>query len=139
MNKMSVYDASLNEYKVIYCDNEMDIVENFDDNIISKPIDVYSLKEELDESQLIQDKLILETDIRILEIELMMKSFTFTEMNLCSDSKLRNSTYFNFIKKHIENKTYEKEYLENVISKYLEAERLTQEEYCELYKLLQDF
>lgn len=138
MNKISVYDASLNEYKVIYCDNGTDIVENFDDNIISKSIDVYSLKEELDESQLIQDKLILETDIRILEIELMMKSFTFTEMNLCSDSKLRNSTYFNFIKKHIENKTYEKEYLENVISKYLEAERLTQEEYDELYKLLQD-
>lgn len=136
---MSVYDASLNEYKVIYCDNSTDIVENFDDNIISKPIDVYSLKEELDESQLIQDKLILETDIRILEIELMINSFAFAEMNLYSNNKLRNSTYFNFIKKHIENKTYEKEYLENVISKYLKTERLTQEEYDELYKLLQDF
>lgn len=58
------------------------------------------------------------------------------KMNLYSNNKLRNLTYFNFIKKHIENKTYEKEYLENVIGKYLKTERLTQEEYDELYKLL---
>ena len=49
---------------------------------------------------------------------------------------LRSATYFNFIKGHIVNKTYSKDYLENVMNKYLATNRLKQEEYDELYKLL---
>ena len=44
--------------------------------------------------------------------------------------------YYNFLKSHIVNETYDKDYIENVMNKYLTTNRLTQEEYNELYKLL---
>ena len=37
---------------------------------------------------------------------------------------------------NIVNETYEKEYLENVMNKYLATRRINQEEYNELYKML---
>lgn len=49
---------------------------------------------------------------------------------------LRSATYFNFLKNHIINETYEKEYLENVMNKYLATGRINQDEYNELYKML---
>ena len=57
-------------------------------------------------------------------------------LNLAENTMLRSATYFNFLKNHIVNETYEKEYLENVMNKYLTTNRLTQEEYDELYKIL---
>ena len=57
-------------------------------------------------------------------------------LNLAENSMLRSATYFNFLKNHIVNETYSKEYLENVMNKYLATNRLTQEEYDELYKML---
>ena len=87
-------------------------------------------------SQEVQDMMILESDMRILDIELALMEYMPITLNLGENTMLRSATYFNFIKGHIVNETYSKEYLENVMNKYLATNRLTQEEYDELYKLL---
>jgi hypothetical protein len=80
--------------------------------------------------------MILESDMRILDIELALMEHMPIKLNLANEGMLRSATYFNFIKNHIVNETYSKEYMENVMNKYLTTNRLTQEEYDELYKML---
>lgn len=88
-------------------------------------------------SQEVQDMMILETDMRMLDIELALMEFAPMKLNLLGGSDmLRSATYFNFLKNHIVNETYEKEYLENVMNKYLATGRINQDEYDELYKML---
>lgn len=87
-------------------------------------------------SQEVQDMMILETDMRILDIELALMEFIPMKLNLGGSNMLRSATYFNFLKNHIINETYEKEYLENVMNKYLATGRINQDEYNELYKML---
>jgi hypothetical protein len=87
-------------------------------------------------SQEIQDMMILESDIRILDMELALMEHMPIKLNLGENSMLRSLTYFSFLKNHIVNETYSKDYLENVMNKYLATNRLTQEEYDELYKML---
>lgn len=87
-------------------------------------------------SQEVQDMMILETDMRMLDIELALMDFIPMKLNLGGSDMLRSATYFNFLKNHIINETYEKEYLENVMNKYLATGRINQDEYNELYKML---
>ena len=87
-------------------------------------------------SQEVQDMMILETDMRMLDIELALMDFIPMKLNLGGSDMLRSATYFNFLKNHIVNETYEKEYLENVMNKYLATGRINQDEYDELYKML---
>ena len=87
-------------------------------------------------SQEVQDMMILETDMRMLDIELALMDFMPMTLNLGGSNMLRSATYFNFLKNHIVNETYEKEYLENVMNKYLATGRINQDEYNELYKML---
>lgn len=87
-------------------------------------------------SQEVQDMMILETDMRMLDIELALMEFAPMKLNLGGSNMLRSATYFNFLKNHIINETYEKEYLENVMNKYLATGRINQDEYNELYKML---
>lgn len=87
-------------------------------------------------SQEVQDMMILETDMRMLDIELALMEFIPMKLNLGGSNMLRSATYFNFLKNHIINETYEKEYLENVMNKYLATGRINQDEYNELYKML---
>ena len=87
-------------------------------------------------SQEVQDMMILETDMRMLDIELALMEFMPIKLNLGGSDMLRSATYFNFLKNHIINETYEKEYLENVMNKYLATGRINQDEYDELYKML---
>lgn len=87
-------------------------------------------------SQEVQDMMILETDMRMLDIELALMDFIPMTLNLGGSNMLRSATYFNFLKNHIINETYEKEYLENVMNKYLATGRINQDEYDELYKML---
>ena len=87
-------------------------------------------------SQEVQDMMILETDMRMLDIELALMEFAPMKLNLGGSDMLRSATYFNFLKNHIVNETYEKGYLENVMNKYLATGRINQDEYDELYNML---
>lgn len=94
------------------------------------------LESNIKASQEVQDMMILETDMRMLDIELALMEFVPMTLNLGGSDMLRSATYFNFLKNHIINETYEKEYLENVMNKYLATGRINQDEYNELYKML---
>lgn len=94
------------------------------------------LESNIKASQEVQDMMILETDMRMLDIELALMEFIPMKLNLGGSDMLRSATYFNFLKNHIINETYEKEYLENVMNKYLATGRINQDEYNELYKIL---
>ena len=75
-------------------------------------------------SQEVQDMMILESDIRILDIELALMEHMPIKLSLGENIMLRSATYFNFIKGHIVNETYSKDYLENVMNKYLATGRI---------------
>jgi hypothetical protein len=94
------------------------------------------LESNIKTSQEIQDMMILESDIKILDMELALMEHMPIKLNLGENSILRSLTYFNFLKNHIINETYSKDYLESVMSKYLVTNRLTKDEYDELYKIL---
>lgn len=94
------------------------------------------LESDVKASQEVQDMMILETDMRMLDVELALMEFIPMKLNLGGSNMLRSATYFNFLKNHIINETYEKEYLENVMNKYLATGRINQDEYNELYKML---
>ena len=94
------------------------------------------LESNIKASQEVQDMMILETDMRMLDIELALMEFAPMKLNLGGSDMLRSATYFNFLKNHIINETYEKGYLENVMNKYLATGRINQDEYNELYKML---
>ena len=94
------------------------------------------LESDVKASQEVQDMMILETDMRMLDVELALMEFIPMTLNLGGSNMLRSATYFNFLKNHIINETYEKEYLENVMNKYLATGRINQDEYNELYKML---
>ena len=94
------------------------------------------LESKVKASQEVQDMMILETDMRMLDIELALMEFMPMTLDLGGSNMLRSATYFNFLKNHIINETYEKEYLENVMNKYLATGRINQDEYDELYKML---
>lgn len=103
-------------------------------SLLQKKVSV--LESNIKASQEVQDMMILETDMRMLDIELALMEFMPMTLNLGGSDMLRSATYFNFLKNHIINETYEKEYLENVMNKYLATGRINQDEYDELYKML---
>ena len=107
-------------------------------NTHTEQIDILNKKvfkiEEIDQVQ--QDMMILESDLRILDIELALMEHMPITLNIGENTMLRSVTYFNFLKNHIINETYSKDYLENVMKKYLATGRINQDEYNELYKLL---
>ena len=103
-------------------------------NILQEKVSL--LESNIKASQEVQDMMILESDMRILDMELALMEHMPIVLNLGGNEMLRSATYFNFIKNHIVNETYEKDYLENVMNKYLATKRLTQDEYDELYKIL---
>ena len=103
-------------------------------NLLQKKVSL--LESNIKASQEVQDMMILETDMRMLDIELALMDFMPMTLNLGGSDMLRSATYFNFLKNHIINETYEKEYLENVMNKYLATGRINQDEYDELYKML---
>ena len=103
-------------------------------SLLQKKVSI--LESNVKASQEVQDMMILETDMRMLDIELALMDFMPMTLNLGGSNMLRSATYFNFLKNHIINETYEKEYLENVMNKYLATGRINQDEYNELYKML---
>lgn len=136
IERLVIYDVKTGETRVEEIEVE-DVIEELE------PIQPPTIEERLlklesnvKASQEVQDMMILETDMRMLDIELALMEFAPMKLNLGGSDMLRSATYFNFLKNHIINETYGKEYLENVMNKYLATGRINQDEYNELYKML---
>lgn len=98
------------------------------------------------ESQKVQDRTIVENDMRMMDLEWVIEDL-ITSINPTSKINLtevfamfgRSSTYFNQLKQMIEMQNYDsKEDMERILNKYATGSRprITQEEYDQLFDLL---
>lgn len=99
---------------------------------------IKELENEIFKGQEAQNAVILENDLRIIDLELAlmdaMPGITFTLGG--ENMQERSQLYFDFLKGRIESGNYTDEYLERVINKYLQGKRITQEEYDMLYDMI---
>ncbi len=98
------------------------------------------------ESQKVQDRTIVENDMRMMDLEFVLEDL-ITSINPTLKTNLmevfnmfgRSATYFNQLKQMIEMENYDsKEDMERILNKYAAGSRprITQEEYDQLFDLL---
>ena len=96
-----------------------------------------NLEDEIYKSQELQDIMLLENDLRLMDLEFALLESMPMKLNLRSDVMFeRGVTEFEFLKKRIESGSHTDEYLEKCINKYKKAGRLTDEEYDILYDMI---
>lgn len=96
-----------------------------------------NLENEIYKSQELQDIMLLENDLRLMDLEFALLESMPMKLNLRSDIMFsRGVTEFEFLKKRIESGSHTDEYLEKCINKYKKAGRLTDEEYDILYDMI---
>lgn len=96
-----------------------------------------NLENEIYKSQELQDIMLLENDLRLMDLELALLENMPIKLNLRSDVMFaKGVTEFEFLKKRIESGSHTDEYLEKCINKYKKAGRLTDEEYDVLYDMI---
>lgn len=98
------------------------------------------------ESQKVQDRTIVENDMRMMDLECALEDLVTsinptTKINLMEVFSMfgRSATYFNQLKQMIEMENYDsKEEMERILNKYKSGRnpRITQEEYDQLFDLL---
>lgn len=97
---------------------------------------IKELENEIYKSQDIQDMMILENDLRLMDIEFALMESMPIKLNLRSDNMFKGVTEFEFLKGRILSGNHTDEYLEKCINKYKKAGRLTEEEYDTLYDMI---
>lgn len=98
---------------------------------------VANLENDIYKSQELQDIMLLENDLRLMDLEFALLESMPMKLNLRSDVMFsRGVTEFEFLKKRIESGSHTDEYLEKCINKYKKAGRLTDEEYDILYDMI---
>lgn len=96
-----------------------------------------NLENEIYKSQELQDIMLLENDLRLMDLEFALLESMPIKLNLRSDVMFaKGVTEFEFLKKRIESGSHTDEYLEKCINKYKKAGRLTDEEYDILYDMI---
>lgn len=102
---------------------------------------INNLEKEIFAEQELQNQMILENDLRLMDVEIAIMDFMPIEakekINLWrSNDMLREQTEFEFLKGRITSGSYTDDYLEKVINKYFKAGRLSQDEYDQLYDMI---
>ena len=102
---------------------------------------INKLEEKIFAEQELQNHMILENDLRLMDVEIAIMDFMPMEakekINLWrSNDMLREQTEFEFLKGRITSGSYTDDYLEKVINKYFKAGRLSQDEYDQLYDMI---
>ena len=139
-NGYSIYPAS-NYSKLVEQDYRLNVDES------QKKISILEAENSaLLESQKVQDRTIVENDMRMMDLEWALEDL-ITSINPTAKINLtevftmfgRSSTYFNQLKQMIEMENYDsKEDMERILNKYAAGSRprITQEEYDQLFDLL---
>lgn len=139
-NGYSIYPAS-NYSKLVEQDYRLKVDES------QKKISILEAENSaLLESQKVQDRTIVENDMRMMDLEWALEDL-ITSINPTAKINLtevftmfgRSSTYFNQLKQMIEMENYDsKEDMERILNKYAAGSRprITQEEYDQLFDLL---
>lgn len=100
-------------------------------------IRIDNLENEIYKSQELQDIMLLENDLRLMDLEFALLESTPIKLNLRSDVMFaKGVTEFEFLKGRILSGSHTDEYLEKCINKYKKAGRLTDEEYDILYDMI---
>lgn len=100
-------------------------------------IRIDNLENEIYKSQELQDIMLLENDLRLMDLEFALMESMPMKLNLRSDVMFtKGVTEFEFLKGRILSGSHTDEYLEKCINKYKKAGRLTDEEYDILYDMI---
>ena len=139
------YEPSEFGYSV-YPAKDYSTLEMLDNNIVNKISILEGENSALLESQKVQDRTIVENDMRMMDLEWALEDL-ITSINPTAKINLmevfsmfgRSATYFNQLKQMIEMENYDsKEDMERILNKYAAGSRprITQEEYDQLFDLL---
>ena len=143
-NDLCVFNViyGINENTVIFTERNVDWK-----NYLEEKISILEAENSaLLESQKVQDRTIVENDMRMMDLEWALEDL-ITSINPTAKINLtevftmfgRSSTYFNQLKQMIEMENYDsKEDMERILNKYAAGSRprITQEEYDQLFDLL---
>ncbi|MGL5191677.1 MAG: hypothetical protein ACRC7S_18710 [Cetobacterium sp.] len=90
------------------------------------------------ESQKVQDRTIVENDMRMIDLEFALEDLIIsTNPIVLKYSETRSEVYFNQLSQMIKMENYDsKEDMKRILDKYLKGKRITQEEYDRLYNML---
>ena len=139
------YKPSDNGYSV-YPAKDYSMLELLDSQLVNKISILEAENKALLEGQKIQDRTIVENDMRMMDLEWALEDL-ITSINPTAKINLtevftmfgRSATYFNQLKQMIEMENYDsKEDMERILNKYAAGSRprITQEEYDQLFDLL---
>ena len=108
------------------------IKEFLDDSDLQK--DINSLKSTTRQ----QDVMIMETDLRVMDLEFILEEFANVSVNLSASTKVdARTSSFDLLSRMILEENYtSKEQMKSTIQKYYDRHRITEEEYEELNRLL---
>lgn len=136
----------LEESYLIFTDEKI-IYDLTETEILANKISILEAENsDLLESQKVQDRTIVENDMRMMDLEWALEDL-ITSINPTAKINLmevfsmfgRSATYFNQLKQMIEMENYDsKEDMERILNKYAAGSRprITQEEYDQLFDLL---
>ena len=139
------YKPSDSGYSV-YPSKDYSMLELLDSQLVNKISILEAENSALLESQKVQDRTIVENDMRMMDLEWALEDL-ITSINPTAKINLtevftmfgRSATYFNQLKQMIEMENYDsKEDMERILNKYAAGSRprITQEEYDQLFDLL---
>lgn len=123
-------DFRILHYKYIpYGENVYSIVPNYDYNTLNLVEEVYLENQELKKVSKQQDTLLLETDLRLMDLEFAIEELSPNPFSL----NLARGSYFDLLMRMIEEENYTaKEQMLSNIDKYFSRGRITEEEYYKL-------
>lgn len=108
------------------------IKEFLDDSDLQK--DINSLKSTTRQ----QDVMIMETDLRVMDLEFILEEFANVSVNLSASTKVdARTSSFDLLSRMILEENYtSKEQMKSTVQKYYDRHRITEEEYQKLNHLL---
>ena len=128
--------GNIDKKKITYLESLKTVNEGIQEFLKDSDLtkDINSLKD----TSMQQDLLIMETDLRVMDLEFMIEDLVSTPVAMASLSASRGSS-FDLLARMIENKNYtSKEYMKANVEKYYTRNRITEEEYTTLLQMLEE-
>lgn len=128
--------GNIDKKKITYLESLKTVNEGIQEFLKDSDLtkDINSLKD----TSMQQDLLIMETDLRVMDLEFMLEDLVSTPVAMANLSASRGSS-FDLLARMIENKNYtSKEYMKANVEKYYTRNRITEEEYTTLLQMLEE-
>ena len=126
-------DFMILNYKYTPYDYGYSLTPAFDYNTLTLVDSVYRENAELKAITNQQDMLILETDLRLMDVEIALEDMVSNPISLATSLSVSRGTSYDLLARMVEEENYtSKEQMMSNIQKYYDRGRITEEEYLKL-------